>query len=76
MREARRVDDVLILGEANWRDLHKIARDFIKIRCNRADLFVIAAKDYETFADAILKKLIAEIATVELGELAHVNIAD
>jgi len=38
--------------------------------------FVIAAKDYETFADAILKKLIAEIATVELGELAHVNIAD
>src|SRR5947209_9820548 len=38
--------------------------------------FVIAAKDYETFADAILKKLIAEIATVELGELAHVNIGD
>jgi hypothetical protein len=31
--------------------------------------FVIAAKDYETFADAILKKLIAEIAAVKPGEL-------
>jgi Protein of unknown function (DUF1194) len=38
--------------------------------------FVIAAKDYETFADAILKKLIAEIAAVEPRELAHINIAD
>ena len=27
--------------------------------------FVIAAKDFETFGEAILKKLIAEIATVE-----------
>jgi hypothetical protein len=38
--------------------------------------FVIAAKDYETFADAILKKLIAEIAAVEPRALAHINIAD
>jgi len=38
--------------------------------------FVIAAKDYETFADAILKKLIAEIAALEPRELAHINIAD
>src|SRR5262245_29746158 len=38
--------------------------------------FMIAAKDYETFADAILKKLIAEIAAVKPGELAHINIGD
>ena len=38
--------------------------------------FVIAAKDYETFADAILKKLIAEIAAVTPRDLAHINVAD
>jgi hypothetical protein len=38
--------------------------------------FVIAAQDYETFADAILKKLIAEIAAVTPGALAHINAAD
>jgi hypothetical protein len=38
--------------------------------------FVIAAKDYETFADAILKKLIAEIAAVAPAELAQINVID
>jgi hypothetical protein len=38
--------------------------------------FVIAARDYETFGDAILKKLIAEIAALKPGELAQVNRAD
>ena len=35
--------------------------------------FVIAAKSYETFADAVLKKLIAEIAAVTPASLAHIN---
>ena len=38
--------------------------------------FVIAARDYETFADAILKKLIAEIAAVTPDALAQVSSAD
>src|SRR3954447_13223777 len=38
--------------------------------------FVIAAKDYETFADAILKKLIAEIAAAEPSDLAQISNAD
>jgi hypothetical protein len=38
--------------------------------------FMIAAKDYGTFADAILKKLIAEIAAVKPGELAQISSAD
>jgi uncharacterized protein DUF1194 len=38
--------------------------------------FMIAARDYETFADAILKKLIAEIAAVKPGELAQANLND
>lgn len=38
--------------------------------------FVIAARDYETFADAILKKLIAEIAAVAPHELAQIDDAD
>ena len=38
--------------------------------------FMIAAKDYETFAEAILKKLIAEIAAVRPAELAHINVVD
>ena len=38
--------------------------------------FVIAARDYETFADAILKKLIAEIAAVNPAALAQVSSAD
>src|SRR5436190_3795751 len=38
--------------------------------------FMIAARDYETFSEAILKKLIAEIAAAKPGELAHINIAD
>ena len=38
--------------------------------------FVIAAKDYETFADAILKKLIAEIAAVTPRDLAQISPAD
>ena len=38
--------------------------------------FMIAARDYETFADAILKKLIAEIAAVTPAELAQANVTD
>jgi hypothetical protein len=38
--------------------------------------FVIAARDYETFADAILKKLIAEIAAVTPRDLAQISGAD
>src|SRR3954470_16588607 len=38
--------------------------------------FVIAAKDYETFADAILKKLIAEIASAKPSDLAQISNAD
>ena len=38
--------------------------------------FVIAAKDYETFADAILKKLIAEIAATKPSDLAQIRAAD
>jgi hypothetical protein len=38
--------------------------------------FVIAAKDYQTFADAILKKLIAEIAAAAPKNLAHINAAN
>jgi len=38
--------------------------------------FMIVARDYETFSEAILKKLIAEIAAAKPGELAHINIAD
>jgi len=38
--------------------------------------FMIAARDYETFADAILKKLIAEIAAVTPTELAQISAAD
>src|SRR3954447_25832520 len=38
--------------------------------------FVIAAKDYETFADTILKKLIAEIAAAEPSDLAQISNAD
>jgi Protein of unknown function (DUF1194) len=38
--------------------------------------FVIAAERYETFADAILKKLIAEIAAIRPGELAQINVFD
>jgi hypothetical protein len=33
--------------------------------------FVVAAKDYETFAEAILKKLITEIAVVRPGKMAR-----
>jgi hypothetical protein len=38
--------------------------------------FVIAAQNYETFSDAILKKLIAEIAAVTPGYLAQISAAD
>jgi len=38
--------------------------------------FVIAANNYETFADAILKKLIAEIAAVRPRDLAQISDAD
>jgi hypothetical protein len=38
--------------------------------------FVIAARDYETFADAILKKLIAEIAAMKPGALAQISVVD
>jgi hypothetical protein len=37
--------------------------------------FVIAAKDYESFSDAILKKLIAEIAALRRDNLAHIKAA-
>ena len=33
--------------------------------------FVVAAKDYETFAEAILKKLITEIASTVPGKIAR-----
>jgi hypothetical protein len=38
--------------------------------------FVIAAQNYETFSDAILKKLIAEIAAVTPGYLAQISAVD
>jgi hypothetical protein len=38
--------------------------------------FVIAAQNYETFSDAILKKLIAEIAAVTPSYLAQISAAD
>jgi len=38
--------------------------------------FMIVARDYETFAEAILKKLIAEIAAVTPTALAKTNLTD
>jgi Protein of unknown function (DUF1194) len=38
--------------------------------------FVIAARDFDTFGEAILKKLIAEIAAVTPADLAQVNVND
>ena len=38
--------------------------------------FMVPAKDYDTFADAILKKLITEIAGVAPGRPRQTNIAD
>jgi hypothetical protein len=38
--------------------------------------FMIAARDYETFGEAILKKLIAEIAAATPTELAQISVAD
>mgnify|MGYP001201351847 CR=1 FL=1 len=38
--------------------------------------FMVPAKDYDTFADAILKKLITEIAGVAPGRPGQINIAD
>jgi len=38
--------------------------------------FAIAAKDFETFGEAILKKLIAEIAAITPADLARINVSD